>query len=91
MKRKVGFLRVGRLDREREERPKQLYVRVVTAKKGGEFTASQDIPVISGLSTAKETADSLQADFDADCDPSRAYVLDEARVPIYCAGGRFQS
>lgn len=88
---KVNFLRVGMDKRGRDEKPQQFYVRVVTAQKGGGFVASQDIPVISGLRTAVDTAEALQSDFDADCEPSRAYVLDATRVAIVAAGGRFNS
>jgi hypothetical protein len=91
MKKVGGFLRVGMVKRERpEDKPQQFYVRVVTARKGGEFYASQDIPVISGLRTAVETAEMLQADFDADCEPSRAYVLDAGRIAIVAAGEKYR-
>lgn len=65
------------------------YLRVVTAYKGGQFTASQDIRFSSRLGARKE-AERLQEEFDLDCEPKRAYVLGPDLVPVEAAG-RFRN
>ncbi len=64
------------------------YVRIVTTHKGG-ATTEDDIRFASRQS-AIEACERLQAEFDADCDPKRAYVLDAHKVPI-AAGGEHRS
>lgn len=61
------------------------YVRIVTAHEGGEFSAAPDIR-LSPEAAAIDEAERLQEAFDRDCDPKRAYVLDETRVPVKAAG-----
>lgn len=59
------------------------YVRIVTARGRGvfEWRESADIRFTS-RSSASDECDRLQAEFDKDGDPKRAYVLDQTRVPI---------
>jgi hypothetical protein len=62
------------------------YVRVVTAHRGGSFTHGEDLR-FSARASAVEECDRLQAEFDADCEPRRVYVLDCEKDPTQ-AGGR---
>lgn len=65
--------------------PEVFYVVIVTTHKGGDTTCS-DRQAFGSFRTAAEECNWLQADFDADCEPKRAYVLDTTGVPI-AAGG----
>ena len=62
------------------------YVRIVTTHKGG--ATSQTEMRFTSMESAIETVDRLQADFDADAEPKRAYVLDRDWVPIAAGGER---
>jgi hypothetical protein len=61
------------------------FVRIVTTHKGGATSDSEDIRFATRES-AIATADKLQAEFDEDCEPRRAYVFDWHRIAI-AAGG----
>jgi len=61
------------------------YVRVVEALGNGVFRNSQDIR-FSTKKSAQEAAESLQMDFDEDCEPKRAYILGPDMVPVNAAG-----
>lgn len=64
----------------------KFYLRVVRAFPGGMFRQSgQDIRFESKKS-CQTAAESLQTDFDEDCDPKRVYILDEDFVPVDAAG-----
>lgn len=63
----------------------KVYLRIVTAKRGGTFVASEDVP-LNSKKLAMDEADRLQIEFDKDSEPKRVYVLDEARVPVYAGG-----
>jgi hypothetical protein len=60
------------------------FVRIVTTHRGG-ATSDTEIRFSSSESAITE-CDRLQAEFDADAEPKRAYVLDWHRIPI-AAGG----
>lgn len=61
------------------------YMRVVEALGNGVFRNSQDIR-FSTKKSAQDAAESLQMDFDEDCEPKRAYILGPDMVPIEVAG-----
>lgn len=63
------------------------YVVTVTAYPGGGYSRSEPIKFASKQS-ATQACEQFQADFDADCDPCRAYVLDHDLVPIRAGGER---
>ena len=60
------------------------FVRIVTTHKGGAMSETE--VRFSSRESAITECDRLQAEFDADAEPKRAYVLDWRRVPI-AAGG----
>lgn len=60
-------------------------VRIVTAHKGGKFTPAPDIALDSKRQCLRE-AERLQAAFDRDCDPKRAFVIAPDGVPCAAAG-----
>jgi hypothetical protein len=60
------------------------FLRIVTAHRGGATTETE--VRFSSSEVAIAEADRLQAEFDADAEPKRAYVLDWHRIPI-AAGG----
>lgn len=63
----------------------RVYLRIVTAVKGGEFNGSEDT-LLDSKKLAMDEADRMQREFDEDSEPVRVYVLDEFRVPIYAGG-----
>jgi hypothetical protein len=66
------------------------FVRIVTTHKGGATSDSEDIRFATRES-AIATADKLQTEFDEDCEPRRALVLDVRKVPIAAGGERRSS
>jgi hypothetical protein len=67
--------------------PDAYYVRVVTAHRGGEFTYGGEMRFAS-LESAMATARRLQAEFDADGEPRRVYLVDSAGVAFAAAEAR---
>jgi hypothetical protein len=63
------------------------YVQICTAHRGGAFTPGETMR-FGSLRSAVAECETLQDDFDVDCEPRRAYVLDAARVPIWAGGAR---
>ena len=63
------------------------YVQIVTAYRGGVFTA-RDAMRFGSLQSAIEECERLQGDFDCDAEPKRAFALDAGRVPIWAGGAR---
>jgi hypothetical protein len=63
------------------------YVQVVTALPRGRFVEGEPIRFDS-RKLANETCEQFQAEFDQDCDPKRAYVLDSTKVPVRAGGER---
>jgi hypothetical protein len=61
------------------------FVEIITTARGGK-TSSVEVGRFGSYRGALETADRLQAQFDADAEPKRTYILDSTRVPI-AAGG----
>lgn len=59
-------------------------VRVVEARKGGVFVTTNEFSP-GPKRRCLQVADDLQAEFDKDCDPKRAYVIAPDGVP--CAAG----
>jgi hypothetical protein len=65
--------------------PDAYYIRVVTAHRGGTFTYGGEMRFAT-LESAMATARRLQAEFDADCEPRRVYLVDSAGVAFAAAG-----
>lgn len=65
--------------------PPKFAVRVVTAHKGGRFTEAGDIALDSKRACVAQ-AERMQAEFDQDCDPKRAYVIAPDGIAIAAAG-----
>jgi hypothetical protein len=63
------------------------YVQIVTAHRGGTFTAGEAMR-FGSLQSAVEECETLQADFDCDAEPRRVYVLDAGRAPVWAGGAR---
>jgi hypothetical protein len=61
------------------------YLVIVTAKPRGEFTRSGEMRFAS-LESALTMARRLQAEFDEDCEPKRAYVMDSRGIAHYAGG-----
>jgi hypothetical protein len=57
------------------------HVQIVTACHGGAFVAGEAIR-FGSLQSAVDECESLQSNFDADCEPRRAYVLDAGTSPF---------
>lgn len=63
-------------------------VRTIAAVKGGKFITTGEFNCASGAD-ARQAADRLQREFDADCDPCRTYVFNNAGpLPVYAGLGR---
>jgi hypothetical protein len=63
------------------------YVQIVTAHRGGIFTAGQTMR-FGSYRSAVEECESLQRDFDTDAEPRRVYVLDAGKIPIWAGAAR---
>ena len=63
------------------------YVQIVTAHRGGAFTEGERMR-FGSLQSAVAECETLQADFDIDCEPRRCYVLDATRTAIWAGGAR---
>jgi hypothetical protein len=63
------------------------YIQIVTAHRGGAFSAGQAMR-FGSLRSAVDECETLQADFDADAEPRRVYVLDAGKIPIWAGGAR---
>ena len=63
------------------------FVVTITACHGGAFVAGEAIR-FGSLQSAVDECDMLQADFDADAEPRRAYVLDAGKMPVWAGRAR---
>jgi len=60
-------------------------VRIVEARPGGEFVIVEEFTIID-RDEAKRVATERQDSFDYNCQPRRAYVIDEDGIPFFAAG-----
>jgi hypothetical protein len=63
------------------------YVVTITACHGGAFVAGEAIR-FGSLQSAVDECESLQSNFDADCEPRRAYVVGADEVPVWAGRAR---
>lgn len=59
----------------------------VTAQPGGTFQRSEPTGMDSKAACIR-AAEDMQFEFDSDCDPARAYVVDGDGVAVYAAAAR---